>query len=169
MNLDKILAALPLLPPEELQKLATVVNSLLGQSATPAASQRLFDVYEIACRVIHAKSGRKPPPLSVISGARGWLDRFKLGVHCLETMADTAQPKTKTERAAVTAQLIELCLAAPAPSGETPTPSAMLLAARLPRLEYYIDRQFPGYVASGMLGLLLKRDRDALNYGEENK
>lgn len=157
-KVDNILQDILSLSPEELVKVKECASQLFGDSpqvATGFSDEAAF-VYSHMVEVLK-KRGIKSPPLSIFAKTKG---AAKLKAHAedfLEFISSYLHPRKKVERVLAIKMLLNL-LCDRVASGNAPL-SATTLAAALQHTAAEVDVQFPGYLRSGLLPMLIHSKR----------
>jgi hypothetical protein len=167
-NPADVLAALATLPPAELKQAQARIDVLLngssgssalqaGQGTKPANSTKIAEdlrlVYDELAAVVQKRTGHKAPPIAVFMRGR-WGNQFRSGAEAVLEYADQhLKPEGRRERIGAARLLLGVIARQLHRQGRPVTPGYM--AIQMGRIGAVVNDAFPGYLAAGLLPVVL--------------
>lgn len=156
MTFDDILTALPSLDRAELRRIAAVTSSLLGtEQGEGGVADDVAFTYGLIEEVLSNHKLRLPALSYFLNSSEFKRTKFKLGARTFVAFLEEFRPKSQAEKRAaglICLEAVEQCL------DEQKLPIRLRTIAQwLPNVAVYVERQFPGYIESGMLPVIVQR------------
>lgn len=163
MSAAKVLSALPNLDPKDLAQVQARVGILLSNSPTPAASaedEALRTVHDQVVFVLRQWGELRSFPLQALLRSRNG-SLLRTGSKSLVDFVNKfLKPKNRVERLRAIRILIGVCARwSNTHWHRTPTYKTVCLA--LVQIHCAVEDQFPGYLRSGLLPMIIKTRKSA--------
>lgn len=155
-NYDRVISEIATLPPDKLREVTARIALLSGkaQELSPSSSGDVALVYAELVLQINRRTGQKCPPLNAILKTR-YGDPIKEGSALLIQYAkENLRPKGRGGMIQAIRLLVNLILRQVQKEGKVRL-SVGPVSYQLKRIGEIVDQQFPGYLASGLLPIVL--------------